>query len=275
MITQAITNTITVSKLVKAESQKCEQADKLSSLNVEELPTYIQPLSDSETGFITLSEILNIINSLVFYYCLVFFIFQYNHYNYIIFLFVDIPLIFTSILFCHVMNNDIKKFEIFSILIFSIVSLTISKVISNLSMSPYVPLTKSIINYITLNYCVFCIPFLLIMKYNENSCYSSSLPTKLFYMILAFIMSCIDYGFINKMRCVFYAINFFEFLPIIRKNISKNSKTKNIFSYFIFNSYLLGLLCYMGKFSLILVLIIGNILFIILSYLFTQLALTV
>lgn len=268
MIIQAITNTTPKPKIVKPEIQKNEQVDKISYFNFEGLPKCIQSTSDSETGFSLISEILNIINSLVFYYCLVFFTFQYNHYNSIIFLFVDMPFIFTLILFCYIINRDIKKFEIFSILFFSVVDLTISKVISNLSMSPYVPVTKSIINYITLNYCVFCIPFLLTMKYNENLCYSSSLPTKLFYMILAFIMSCIDYGFINKMRCVFYAINFFEFLPIIRKNISKVSKTKNIFSYFIFNSYLLGLLYYMGKFSLVLILFMSNIFFIILSYFF-------
>lgn len=199
-------------------------------------------------------EFLNMINTLVFIFFLNFYTFQYNHSDKIIFCFVDSCIIILALLYVSINKNLVYDLSI--VIGISFIVIIVSKLICFLSMTQDVPLTRSILNYIKLNYLIFCIPFLLTYSYyNENS----QFPSKLFYLILGFILTCVDYDIVNKIRCVLFTINVFEFAPLIRKHIAQ-SYTK--FSFIIYNTYISVIMIYMNHTVIVLLMIGINSLFI-------------
>lgn len=211
---------------------------------------------NNQSLFYSCTEFLNIINTLVFIFFLNFYTFQYNHADKIIVCFVDSCIIISSLLYISINKEIIADLPI--VIGLGVIVITVSKVICILSMTQDVPLTRSILNYITLNFIIFCIPFLLSYSYYKEN---SQFPSKLFYMILGFILSCVDYDLVTKIRCVLYAINFFEFLPLIRKHLAQ-SYTKC--SFFVYNTYIAAIMIYMNNAQVVLLMIGLNSIFILL-----------
>ena len=74
---------------------------------------------------------------------------------------------------------------------------------------------------------MFSILLLVCYEYYANPSYPSSTNTKIIYNILAFVMSNLVGPIEAKIRIFIYAINFFEFIPEIRKIVNSYSKALN------------------------------------------------
>ena len=211
----------------------------------------------NQSLFYSCAEFLNIINTLVFIFFLNFYTFQYNHSDKIILCFVDSCIIISSLLYVSI-NKELLS-DLTTVIVMGLIVITVSKLICILSMTQDVPLTQSILNYITLNYIIFSIPFLL--SYSSYYIENSQFPSKLFYMILGFILTCVDYDLVTKIRCVLYTLNFFELIPLIRKHLAK-SYTK--ISFFVYNTYIAIIMIYMNNSQVVLLMLGLNSIFILL-----------
>lgn len=106
---------------------------------------------------------------------------------------------------------------------------------------------------------VFSIPFLLSYDYYTNPLYPSSSLTKLLYSILAFTLSNLTERTEIKMKIFIYGINFFEFIPEIRKCLNNYTVNHTIVCYVVMMSLYEVYLAYMGRYLIGLKLLIVNI----------------
>lgn len=221
----------------KLYKQMLEKPYDLLPLNLNELFIYLQ--TKKKTGkmlFKFLVEFLNIFNTLILFYSLSFYL-QKNENDRFIFYFIDLTIILSSVGYYILINGKQGNKNTKILIAFSYSILVISKYFSLIINENQFFFKKKIYNYIKLNYLTFCILFLFSFDYYINIYYSSSLFTKIFYMILIFIMTFLHNKIVMKVRIILYGIHFFEFLPEIRKFYQSFSNKSCYISYFLFTIY--------------------------------------
>ena len=190
---------------------------------------------------------------------------QKNENDTFIFYFIDLTIILSSVGYYFLINGKQgnKNTKILIALSYSI--LVISKYFSLIINENQFFFKKKFYNYIKLNYLTFCILFLFSFDYYINIYYSSSLFTKIFYMILIFIMTFLHNKIVMKVRIILYGIHFFEFLPEIRKFYQSFSNKSCYISYFLFTIYNIINLFYISENRKIFFILIFNV-FVIVIY---------
>ena len=256
---------IPIEKRPKLYKQMIENPYNLTELNLNELFIYLQP--EKKIGymkFIYYSDFLNIFNTLILFYFVGYNISRLKYVK--IFLFISLELIFLFSSACYyflIKNRQNQKNNITLILL--LLSLFISiffSLINKNNFENYYYYLIAIKRYIKLNYIIWSILFLFSNNYYSEP--MNSIFNKIFYFCLGFTMSLLTFKIEKKIRIFLICINFFEFIPEIKKIlIDNNSYKQNLIVYLIFliwifcNFYFMNVLYYYIK------LIILNIIFII------------
>lgn len=209
------------------------------------------------------SEFLNVLNTIIFYYILCYHNTRTKSIDLVIFLGVDILFIAFAFGYYFLITNKQNKQNTKIILIFAVYGIFLSKLINFLSHSKNHDLNK-IHKYIKLNYILFSLAFILFYDYFTNPGSPSSTTTKIIYSGMAFVMTNLVGSVEEKIRIFLYAINFFEFIPEIRKLLSNYSSKQNLICYLINFIWTEGFMLYMEKYMISLRILVFNALFIVL-----------
>jgi hypothetical protein len=192
-------------------------------------------------------ELLNIINTLIIYFFISFYICQVNYNDILIWINVDIFGLFVFIFYI-INNRTLILTYIHFTLLFASIALITSVFISKFTAtSNFISQTQSILAYIKLNYLCFSIPFILSYNYLGNEETKFTISNKLFIMILAFIISNIDVNVFSKIRSVCHGFYLLDFFPILRKKANALSRKWNIGMYLLQLCWSLMLLWYIGE----------------------------
>lgn len=256
MTTLNNTKNIPLSERPKLYKQMLEQPYDLSKLETKNLFNYLQAESKyAKLTFKYYSEFLNIMNSLIFFYILCYNTTTKHSMNLAIFIGVDSVSMLTAFIYYFLIKNKQSQQNTKVILIFSFFGIFLSKIINILSHTPSHNLLH-IHKYIKFNFVLFSTAFLFCFDYYPNPNYPSSTVTKMLYSIIAFVMSNLVGAIETKIRIFIYAINFFEFIPEIRK--LSGSNRQNVFGYLLCFIWIEMYLMYMEKYKYCLRLLVGN-----------------
>ena len=229
----SLNNTLNIplSERPKLYEQMFNKPYELLDLDTKGLFNYLQAETKiAKLSFKYYSEFLNLINSLIFFYILCYNNSRYRSIELIVFIGVDSTFMITAFVYYFLIKNKQSRQNTKIILILGFLGVLISKLINLLSNNPTHDLIK-IHRYIKLNFVMFSILFLVCYEYYANPSYPSSTNTKIIYNILAFVMSNLVGPIEAKIRIIIYAINFFEFIPEIRKIVNSYSNTHNLIVY--------------------------------------------
>jgi len=256
---------IPIEKRPKLYKQMLENPYNLTELNLNDLFIYLQIEKKSgNMKFIYYSDFLNIFNILILYYFVGYNISKQKYVK--IFLFISLELIFLFSSACYyflIKNRQNSKNNVTLILLlFALfISIFFSQVNKN-NIENYYYYLLSIKKYIKLNYIIWSIFFLFSNYYYSES--MNSILNKIFYLCLGFIMSLLTFKIEKKIRIFLICIDFFEFIPEIKKIlIDNNSYKQNLIVYFIFLIWIFFNCFFMNILYYFIILIILNILFII------------
>lgn len=263
MTTLNNTKNIPLSERPKLFKQMLEKPYDLLDLDPKGLFNYLQAETKiAKLTFKYYSEFLNLINTLIFYYILCYNSSRHKSIELIVFIGVDSSFMVTAFVYYFLVRNKQFKQNTRVILIFGFLGILTSKLINHLSNRPTHDLIK-IHKYIKLNFVLFSLAFLLTYDYYSNPSYPSSTMTKMIYNFLAFVMSNLVGSIEAKIRIFIYAINFFEFLPEIRKITISYSNTHNLICYLVNFIWIELFMIYLEKYLYFFRILIGNIAFII------------
>ena len=259
------TKNISLSERPKLYTQMINEPYVLSKLNPDTLFNYLQAEKKiAKITFFHISEFLNIFNVIILYYIISYYNIKNKTIDLIILLGIDCIFIFFAFSYYFLVKNKQNKQNTRIILIFSVVGLFISELINILC---YKETSKiyflKIHKYIKLNYIIFSIIFLTAYDYYTNPASTSSIPTKILYLSFPTIMSSLTWRFDIKIRLFICGINFFEFIPEIRKLVSSYSNKQNVLCYIINFCWVELYLFYLHKYLYFLRLLVANIVFII------------
>lgn len=256
-----IYHTIPLDKRPKLYKQLIDNPYHLSPLNLDELFIYlITKKKNGELLFKLYVEFLNIFNTLVLFYSICFFIHIPNQNDIFILLIVDIPILFTAVGYYILINGKQGKQNTKNIIILGYVILVVSKYFSN---EIHFKKKNIFYSYIKLYYLIFSLFFLFTFDYFINFYYSSTNFTRVFYMILIFIMSFLYETIFMKVRIILFGIHFFEFFPEIRKFYQSFSDKSCYISYILFSLYFTIIMLYIKELSNLYVISVLNILIIV------------
>lgn len=263
MTTLNNTKNIPLSERPKLFKQMFEKPYDLMDLDPKGLFNYLQAETKiAKLTFKYYSEFLNLINTLIFYYILCYDSSRQKSIELIVFIGVDSSFLLTAFVYNFLVRKKQFKQNAIIILVFGIIGILTSILINHLSNLPTYDLIK-IHKYIKLNFILFSLAFIVTYDYYSNPSYPSSTFTKIIYNCLAFVMSNLVGSVEAKIRIFIYAINFFEFLPEIRKIIISYSNTHNLICYLVNLIWVELFMLYLEKYLYFLRILLGNIAFII------------
>ena len=253
-----IYHTIPLEKRPKLYKQLIDNPYNLSPLNLDELFIYlITKKKNGELLFKLYVEFLNIFNTLVLFYLICHFIHIPNQNDKFIILIVDSPILFTAVGYYILINGKQGKQNTKIIIILGYIVLVVSKYISN---EIHFKKNNIFYSYIKLYYFIFSLFFIFIFDYFINIYYSSTTFTKIFYMILIFIMSNLYETIFMKIRIIIIGIHFFEFFPEIRKFYQSFSDKSCYISYILNSFYIIIIMLYINKLRELFIISVLNIL---------------
>ena len=256
-----IYHTIPLEKRPKLYKQLIDNPYNLSPLNLDELFIYlITKKKNGELLFKLYVEFLNIFNTLVLFYSICFYIHKPNQNDKFILLIVDIPILFTAVGYYILINGKQGKQNTKNIIILGYAVLVVSKYISN---EIHFKKQNIFYSYIKLYFLIFSLFFLFSFDYFINIYYSSTNFTKIFYMILIFIMSFLYETIFMKIRIIIFGIHFFEFFPEIRKFYQSFSDKTCYISYVLFSLYFTVIMFYIKELNELFIISVLNILIIV------------
>ena len=256
-----IYHTIPLEKRPKLYKQLIDNPYNLSPLNLDELFIYlITKKKNGELLFKLYVEFLNIFNTLVLFYSICFYIHIPNQNDKFILLIVDIPILFTAVGYYILINGKQGKQNTKNIIILGYAVLVVSKYFSN---EIHFKKQNIFYSYIKLYFLIFSLFFLFSFDYFINIYYSSTNFTKIFYMILIFIMSFLYETIFMKIRIIIIGIHFFEFFPEIRKFYQSFSDKTCYISYVLFSLYFTVIMFYIKELNELFIISALNILIIV------------
>jgi hypothetical protein len=256
-----IYHTIPLEKRPKLYKQLIDNPYNLSPLNLDELFIYlITKKKNGELLFKLYVEFLNIFNTLVLFYSICFYIHIPNQNDKFILLIVDIPILFTAVGYYILINGKQGKQNTKNIIILGYAVLVVSKYFSN---EIHFKKQNIFYSYIKLYFLIFSLFFLFSFDYFINIYYSSTNFTKIFYMILIFIMSFLYETIFMKIRIIIFGIHFFEFFPEIRKFYQSFSDKTCYISYVLFSLYFTVIMFYIKELNELFIISVLNILIIV------------
>lgn len=256
-----IYHTIPLEKRPKLYKQLIDNPYNLSPLNLDELFIYlITKKKNGELLFKLYVEFLNIFNTLVLFYSICFYIHKPNQNDKFILLIVDIPILFTAVGYYILINGKQGKQNTKNIIILGYAVLVVSKYFSN---EIHFKKQNIFYSYIKLYFLIFSLFFLFSFDYFINIYYSSTNFTKIFYMILIFIMSFLYETIFMKIRIIIFGIHFFEFFPEIRKFYQSFSDKTCYISYVLFSLYFTVIMFYIKELNELFIISVLNILIIV------------
>ncbi len=227
---------ISLSDRPKLYTQMINEPYELLKLNPDTLFNYLQAEKKiASINFFHFSEFLNIFNVLILFYIISYYNIRTPNIDFIIFIGIDCIFIFSAFTYYFLVKNKQNEQNTRIILILCAVGLLISELVNILCWNEkkqehYI---FKLHRYIKLNYIIFSIIFLTSYDYYTNPAYTSSIHTKILYLSFPTIMSSLTWTFEIKIRLFICAINFFEFIPEIRKLVSSYSNKQNILCYVI------------------------------------------
>ena len=224
------TKNISLSDRPKLYTQMINEPYDLSKLNPDSLFNYLQAEKKiAKITFFHISEFLNIFNVIILYYIISYYNIKNKSIDFGVFIGIDCIFIFFAFAYYFLVKNKQNKQNTRIILILCVFGLLISEIINILCFKETEKVYfLKIHKYIKLNYIIFSIIFLTAYDYYTNPTITSTIPTKILFLSFPTIMSCLTWRFEIKIRLFICAINFFEFIPEIRKLISSYSNKQNI-----------------------------------------------